>query len=171
MNISNGNFENNGSLARYFLGFQSQIPFEGKFSFNPCLIYSLKGWKFKSYVPPETGGEMNLHYLDLQIIGKYSIHKLVTLAAGVEIGTLIKTKRDPYVSIFDNFYKKNDLSLLIGFDYSIIKSVRIGFKYLHGLSYLTEYNITDINGNVTGKEKEGNLRIIQVGLYADLIRI
>ncbi len=171
INLSNGNFENNGALVRYALGLQSQIPLNNKFSLNPCLYYSVKGWKFKSFVPPEDGGEMNLQYIDLQILGKYSFYKKSSFLGGVELGRLIKTRRDPYVSLFNDFYEKSDISLVIGIDYSIVKTLRFAVKYLHGLSYLTKFNTTDINGNNTGVDKEGNFRVIQFIISVDLIKI
>ncbi len=171
INLSNGNLDNSEKLVRYAFGIHSQIPLKNKFSLNPCLYYSVKGWKFKSFVPPEDGGEMNLHYIDLQILGKYSFIKRSSLLGGVEIGRLIKSRRDPYISLFNDFYEKNDFSLVLGIDYSIFKSLRIGVKYLHGLSYLTKFNTTDINGNNTGVSKEGNLRVIQFAISADLIKI
>lgn len=174
LNISNANFEtDDGSLTHYYFGMQSQIPVKGKFSFNPSVIYSIKGWKFKSYSPAETGGEMNLHFIDIQLLGKYAISHRASLLGGVEIGRLIKTRRDPRLTlpVFDDFYEKNDLSLAVGIDYEIVRPVRLGIKYLHGVSYLTRYQLTDINGNSIGEGKDGNLRVIQLGISVDLITI
>jgi hypothetical protein len=59
---------------------------------------------------------------------------------------------------------------LAGISYKFLKSTRIDIRYLHGISYLFKGNITDINGNDLGEVKEGNFRVIQIGLSTDIIK-
>ncbi len=170
INISNVDFENADTYIGYYGGLRAQIPIEGHFSLVSNLIYSLKGWQFDSLSANEPGGMMHFHYLDLQLCGNYALTPSLSVDAGVEIGRLLQTRRDPYVGVFDDFYQKGDFSVLVGLHYKIWKSIGIDVKYLHGLNHLAKGDLTDINGNVTGEFKEGSFRVFQLGISADIIK-
>lgn len=169
VNISDVNFENAKTFTGYYGGLRAQIPIEGHFSLISNLLYSLKGWHFE-FEPNEPGGTMNLHYLDLQLAANYALNKSFSVDAGIEIGRLLKTKRDPDVSFFDDYYQKGDFSALVGLHYKIWKTIGIDVKYLHGLNHLAKGELTDINGNVSGEFKEGSFRVFQVGISTDIIK-
>lgn len=160
----------------YYGGLRAQVPIKGNFSLVSNLIYSLKGWQFEYATPSLPAdvyllGTMHLHYLDLQVSGQYAITKSLAVNAGVEVGRLLKTRRDPYIDLFDDLYQKGDFSLLMGLNYKIWKSIRLEARYLHGLSYLIKANVTDINGNDIGVVKGGNFGVFQFGISADLITL
>lgn len=169
MNISNVDIKNTDTYAGYYGGLRARIPIEGHFSLVSNLLYSLKGWHFE-FEPNEPGGTMNLHYLDLQLAANYALNKSFSIDAGIEIGRLLKTRREPHISLFDDYYQKGDFSVLIGLHYKIWKSIGLDVKYLHGLNHLAKGELTDINGNTTGEFKEGSFQVFQIGITADIIK-
>lgn len=170
VNFSKINLDETSSAVGYYAGLRSQIPIKGKFSLVSNLIYSLKNWQFEPFPPNEPAGTMNHHYLDLQVLGNYALNQSISIGAGIEAGTLLKTKREPDADLFEDIYEKGDFSILAGISYRILKSTRIDVSYLHGISYLFKGNLTDANGNDLGEFKEGNFRVIQIGLSTDIIK-
>lgn len=170
VNFSKINLDETNSAVGYYAGLRSQIPIKGKFSLVSNLIYSLKNWQFEPFPPNEPAGTMNHHYLDLQVLGNYALNQSISIGAGIEAGTLLKTKREPDADLFEDIYEKGDFSILAGISYRILKSTRIDVRYLHGISYLFKGNLTDANGNDLGEFKEGNFRVIQIGLSTDIIK-
>lgn len=157
-------------ILRYNTGVYSEFSINDKIKFEPILLYSVKGWHFNSYIPSESGGQMNMHYINLQLIGKYFISKKISILGGLELGYLIETKRNPYNQIFEDYYEKKDIGLIFGAAYQLSDLLSINLKYLHGLAYLRKSDIYDFNGNVTGVGKYGKNRVIQLGVAFSIIR-
>jgi hypothetical protein len=177
LNISKTSFDqfenNNEAYLGYYGGLRAHIPIKGNFALVSNLIYSRKGWDFDPFQPTgDPGGTMNMDYLDLQLSCQYAIIPSLAVDAGVEVGRLLKTRRDPHIEFFDDFYEKGDFSLLMGISYKIWKSIRVEARYLHGLSHLATGYATDGNGYpLNVKVKQGNFRVFQIGMSADIVKL
>lgn len=147
------------ALVRYNAGIKAPVQLN-KFYISPELKYSVEGWSFVEFNNPK--GRMNLHYLDLQLLAGYFLSEKISVEAGAEYGYLLKSRRDPYVRFLDGIYEKHHLGAILGVGYTLSEDLAINLRYIHGLSYLKEFDVTDMNGDTIGTDKSGLLRVLQL---------
>ncbi len=146
---------NNDYRFSYHAGIFTRVEFTDRFSISPELIFSGKGYQFDPIDAMSlSGGTLHLNYLNFLVIAGYSFNKL-SFELGPEFGFLLsaKSKLDTETidvsSIWDN---KMDLGIATGFSHQLIEKMRIGVRYIHGLSSVVEPPILlDQNGQSAGR--------------------
>lgn len=153
------------NILRYHAGIYVEIPLGNRFAIEPRLLYSLKGWHFKSFTASEDGGSMNLHYIDFQLLGKYLALKKTSCFVGFEVGRRMKTVRKPSLGnfLFADRYEKLNLGLILGMEYELIPRLNLNLKYIYGIRHLDEFTLTDFQGNEGEVIKDFYHRTIQLG--------
>lgn len=141
-------------LLRYNAGIKTSIPFD-KFYIASELKYSVEGWRTSL-------GKMKLHYIDIQLLAGHFIAEKLSFELGGEYGYLLKARRNPRITFFENYYEKHNVSAIIGIRHALSADININLRYIHGLSYLSQYEIIDMDGNVIRVDKDGLLRVLQL---------
>ena len=158
------------SKTGFHAGFFGQYLFHPKWSMNAELLYSQKGGQdpleqfmvvnLDEYV-------LQLHYLTLSLLPNYHFGP-IAFELGPEFGYKIKEElsgeliENPEIgeSVWD---KDFDFSIAGGVKYNF-RRLNIGLRYVYGFTYLSEFNITDIDGNTIGTEKIGRNTSFQVSI-------
>ncbi len=119
-----------------------------KFSLRLEPGYENKGSKFTSYGDDYT---VNMNYLSLPILLRYSPIQQLSLIAGPKFGyrTSISGSTNVSTTLLDVIYtNKLDLGIEGGIMYNFNKNLSLGLTYYQGLMPLVkDINFTDENGN------------------------
>lgn len=146
VNFSSINGDNTAeieSVTAFNFGLTSEIPISEKFSFQPELMYSGKGFSIGDEV-------VSLNYLDIPVMGKYYLSKGFSLEAGPKIGFLLSAKQES-LDVKDS-YNTVEFGMNLG----------VGYKLENGLNFSARYNfgLSDIN-NKDGFTDKNKIDVVQ----------
>ena len=133
-------------VTAFNFGIVSEIPISEKFSFQPELLYSGKGFSIGDDV-------VSLNYLDIPLMGKYYLTKGFSVEAGPQIGFLLSAKRES-LDVKES-YNTVDFGMNLGIGYKLQNGLNFGVRYNLGLSDFN--NIIDL----TNKNK---IDVVQVSI-------
>jgi len=134
------------------VGVVAEIVISEKFSFQPELLYSAQGAKFKVTGYEET---YKVDYLNLPLMAKFYVAEGFSLEAGPQIGFLLSAKvegeEDGTSISFDmkDYVKGIDFGVNLGFGYKLESGLNFGARYNLGFSDLNDSE--ELFG--TGKKK------------------
>jgi Outer membrane protein beta-barrel domain len=135
--------------AKYIVGVNggvtANIGLTDMLSFQPELLYSLKGYK---YDLTTTKGEVRQHYIDVPLLLRLDADGPF-FELGPQVGFLIKTVQTPENSTsFERTddYNKTDLGYVAGVGYQWSSGPSIGLRYNGGISKL--YKAGEQNRNM-----------------------
>jgi len=166
-------FENDKEYRTgYHIGIVSNINLSEKFTINPEMLYSQKGYKnvsrvvytYDAYGNPleydESKYDVRLNYIVVPVLFGYEVVNNLYLYTGPEFGYLFNTNA--------NFNNGFEFSLAGGTGYNIGRFT-IELRYIHGLSSLTtDAQYTDIYGNPIDDPKFQN-RLFQLSLGLNIL--
>lgn len=159
IDYTNGSLTTN-SKTGFFGGVNVNIPVTEKFSIEPGLYYSQKGYELKGelnikgaeFLSPNAKATLNSHYIDLPILAKGNFSGFQVFA-GPQISYLADADLKVTAGAMGfNFYKRTmdakdqlnefDASIIGGVGYQLSKGINITAMYDHGLMK------TDANKNM-----------------------
>jgi Outer membrane protein beta-barrel domain len=157
--ISGQSFSDSYDLS-YHLGGFAEIDFTKKWGIQPELLWSQSkstrttGFNsiYQNIVTPGADQQIQLDYILIPILLRYSVGKMLTLNAGPQFGILMNQNNNLLVNGQDAF-KKGDFSMVLGAQLNLT-TLRIYGRYNIGMN-----NINDIDS----KEKWTNQQI-QLGI-------
>ncbi|WP_237274668.1 porin family protein [Tenacibaculum ovolyticum] len=147
--IRSNNANNAKTVTAFNFGAMAEISITDKFSFQPELIFSGRGFSIGDDVTA-------LNYLSLPLIAKYYATERFSLEVGPQIGYLLSAEKES-TDIKSNF-KDVDFGVNMGIGYKLDSGLNFGARYNLGLS-----NINNID-NATDKIKSGVLQL-SVGYF------
>ena len=149
VNFSSVRGDNSSDLepvTAFNIGVVSEIPISEKFSFQPELLYSGKGFSIGDDV-------VSLNYFDIPLMGKYYFTKGLSIEAGPQIGFLLSAKQEN-LKVKES-YNAVDFGVNLGVGYKLENGINFGVRYNLGLS-----DINDID-DFTDKNK---INVVQVSI-------
>jgi hypothetical protein len=157
--ISGQSFSDSYDLS-YHLGGFAEIDFTKKWGIQPELLWSQSkstrttGFNsiYQNIITPGADQQIQLDYILIPILLRYSVGKMLTLNAGPQFGILMNQNNNLLVNGQDAF-KKGDFSMVLGAQLNLT-TLRIYGRYNIGMN-----NINDIDS----KEKWTNQQI-QLGI-------
>jgi len=102
----------------------------------------------------ETNYRYNLNYIHMPILFIYDINDKMYFSIGPELGYLINTKlksKETTIDLTSSYSNRFELSGLAGINYKVSDHLDVGLRYNHGISYQSQIEWTDIQGNNIGK--------------------
>ena len=155
LNIANLNGPGSGgtsSLIGLHIGGLASIEVSDLFHVQPELVFSTQGAK-------APGGTLDLDYLNIPVLAKYTIVKGLNIEAGPQFGFLLSAKAKDNAGNSANVsssFKSLDLSLALGASYDITKMIGVDVRYNAGLS--------DIS-NPSNSSNAVHNSVVQIGVY------
>lgn len=152
-----------GNRTAYYAGAQAAIRLIGKLIFQPEIILSAKGYKYK----PSLGEKytaIRMKYVNMPLLLGYNITKDTRILAGAELGYLLDaSKNSPYKKedITAAFPEKFDIGLAVGFSQNLGKRIGVEARYIYGLPGFHQVNNTGDRVN----ENDAAHRVFQAGLF------
>ena len=160
-NIGGDDIGDNKSRTGFHVGGVAEIAISENLSFQPELLYSSVGTKFK-YVESEGGfvgkyeNQYMLDYITLPLMGKYYVMEGLSLEFGPQVGFLLSAKNKYEGSVTgegvnESSSGKTDIKDSIkGIDFGL--NIGAGYKLPSGLNFAARYNlglsnVNDINNN------------------------
>ena len=149
MNVSGDFAPDTKAVPNLHIGVFVEVPINGKWAFQPELIYSMQGSKFDMlYVEGtdvyNTENTFKLNYLNIPLMFKYNENKLF-FEAGPQIGFLTSAKLKTSVEGFGSgnqdvkeLFKTIDLGLGFGIGYNFSEQVGANLRYNFGLTNIAE---------------------------------
>ncbi|GAB3315058.1 porin family protein [Hymenobacter humi] len=148
-NVSGDNTDNFKSLVGANAGVAANFGFSDLLSFQPELLYSMKGAKL------EEGGdkvESRLNYLDVPLLLKLNADGPF-FEAGPQVGFLVSQKTTYDIGGVTNSStstdgtRKVDLGYVLGVGYQLASGPSLGLRYNGGISDLSDPSTTEKNRN------------------------
>jgi hypothetical protein len=161
VNLSRGEFDlgKTNYAIRIHGGFFTDISLTSKFYIRPELLFSQKGWK----VPDDafnSNVSVTINYLNLPVVAGYKIFKGMSVLTGPELGLKLSSSRNPPIPVRLP-YKSFDFGWAFGCSYLFNERLGIDLRYIHGMRYLSEIELSHLN-NIFGTVKDGKNRLIQL---------
>jgi hypothetical protein len=133
-NLANVTGDAVGNSTRFGFngGFFADINLSEKLVFQPELLYSTQGAKYKG----EDGYNANIDYLNVPLMLKYYVTEKFNIEAGPQVGFLLSAKSkdsEGSYSIKDET-KSTDFGLNFGLGYDFTKNIFVNGRYNLGLS-------------------------------------
>ena len=125
LSMSSTSEEGASSLLAFHLGGFAKFKISDKFAVQPELLYSAQGAKF-------TGGDLNLNYINIQVMAKYYVADAFSIEAGPQIGFLMSAKSDG--TDYKEFCNSTDFGLNLGAGYNLNETMSLGLRYNMGFS-------------------------------------
>ncbi len=151
----------------YHFGLYGTLDINEKFSINPELVFSNKGYKFDENpmaINPSGGGNLNLNYINLPFMFGFKPTKKLKLLLGPEFGYLISAKskfKSETINVNHIWDKKFDFAAALGVSYSIADNTDVSLKYIHGFAPLFDVRFRDEMGNETNEYAKPQNRTFQ----------
>jgi hypothetical protein len=155
LNIATLNGSGSGglsSLVGVHFGGLASIKVSDLFHVQPELVFSTQGAK-------GAGGKLNLDYLNIPVLAKYTITDGLDIEAGPQFGFLLSAKAKDNAGNSTNVsssIKSVDIALAVGASYDITKMIGVDVRYNIGL--------TDIN-NPSNSNNTLHNAVVQIGVY------
>jgi hypothetical protein len=145
--ISGQTFKDGYDLS-YHLGGFAEIDFTKKWGIQPELLWSQSKTTrasglnniYQPILTPSANQQIQLDYILIPILMRYSVGKMLTLNAGPQFGILLNQNNNLLVN-GRNAFKNGDFSMVLGAQINL-KTLRIYGRYNIGLN-----NINDIDSN------------------------
>lgn len=136
LNISDASGEDaEGGKAKagFHIGALAELPIAGKFSVQPELVFSMQGAK-------DDDVKMNLNYLNLPILAKYTFIKGLSVQSGPQVGFLLsaKAKADGGKHDMKEYFKKVDVSWVFAASYVTPIKLGVDLRYNAGLTKMAK---------------------------------
>lgn len=151
-------------LGWYAGGFAT-ISLNKKLFLQPELLYSAKGYRYIGNLNETKKTVLRLNYITLPVLLGYKIHNNISLFLGPEFAYLLSAQNilsnNEKFNVSNNYPVKFDLSLNVGLNYKISKSLGFEIRYSNG--FKTMY-FADARGNRIGETLGGN-RVLQIGSF------
>jgi len=144
--ITGDNAKEFDPVTAFSIGVVAETKISEKFSFQPELLFSGKGYGIEDDVRA-------LNYLSLPLMGKYYLTKGLSVEAGPQFEYLLTAKQES-TDIKDAF-NKVDVGAAIGLGYKFDSGLNFGARFTKGLS--------DIN-NIDGLTDSNKLDVFQVSI-------
>lgn len=108
------------------------MKFGEKWGLQLELYYIMKGSRKVSKNSPWSTYKLNMHYVEMPLLVKWSFYKKFSIMAGPSLGILIKaTEKDAY-GVVNNFDRPEfnllDFGGIGGIEYAIIPQFKVGFR-------------------------------------------
>lgn len=133
-----GNFK---TKIGFHVGILAEFKFNGRFSIQPELLYSLQGAKQSRSTPLQTiDTKLNLSYITLPILAKYYFTQNFSVHFGPQISALLsaKLKRDDFEKDATDQYSSFDTGLAFGAGYKLKNGIFFNARYYIGLAELPD---------------------------------
>jgi opacity protein-like surface antigen len=171
LNLSNlryNGFDGNTPLLNYNAGFFTQFPLNKQLFIKSSLLYSVKG--FNSIYIPQGTVPTRLSYISLPLLVGFNANKRLSFLLGPEINLLLNatTKISGTKITRTDKFEKFDYGLMIGTSFNFNPKFGIDLRYSYGFSKLEKFFYYDMNGNITGFEKSGRNRVLQLSFLYNL---
>lgn len=156
-NVGGDDLGDNKARTGFHLGGVAEIAFSENMSFQPELLYSSVGYKYKGTELGEGGtykydDQYILDYITLPLMGKYYVMEGLSLEFGPQVGFLISAKNKYDYTIsgegvnisesgkddVKDFVKGLDFGLNIGAGYKLPSGLNFAARYSLGLSNLND---------------------------------
>lgn len=128
-----------GSRVSFHIGGVAQIPISEKLSVQPELLYSSQGSNWSS----GTLDNIKLDYVNLPLLGKYTVLKGLSAEAGPLVGYLISSN-----TANDDDFKNLDVAIALGASYKLGDNLFFSLRYNKGIVNIngdSESNIRNVN--------------------------
>jgi hypothetical protein len=152
MAVTNG-YLSTGTRTGFYAGGFAEIPVGNKFSIEPGLYYSQKGYEVKGelsidkidFLGASATATLQSHYIDMPVLVKAEVARGLKIYAGPQLSYLVKNNLNLRAGAlgFDvlntnmdvtNQFKTVDVSLVGGVGYKFDNGLSIEAGYDHGLS-------------------------------------
>jgi hypothetical protein len=151
----------------FYAGAQVVVPVAGKLVFQPELLFSAKGYKYRPSAG-EKSTAIRMNYVNLPLLVGYNLTKDTKVLLGAELGYFLDAaKRTPYKkeSITDSFPEKFDVGIAAGISQKLGNRLGLEVRYIYGLP---GFHQVDKAGVRVG-EKDAANRVFQAGLFYRII--
>jgi hypothetical protein len=139
------------TLVGFHGGGLVSLPISSDFSVQPEVLYSMQGAK-----DPSAGGQINLSYINVPVLAKYTIFQGFSVEAGPQAGFLLSAKAEAggFSADIKSQMQSFDFSAVLGASY--ITSANVGFdaRYNLGITSVAKDNSSKLYNSV-----------IQLGVY------
>ena len=142
----------------YNIGLALDIKLSNKWSIEPMLGYSKKGWNELNNFEEEN--IRNLHYLSTQLVIKYHLLDEYKFIGGPEISYLMTANSGLNNQAPIANYNPLDISFFFGHEITFWEIITVYAKYNFGLNSVSEEMINDNNGAFLGTVNIKNVAII-----------
>lgn len=155
VNVSNFNGYMNEDLepfTSFHLGGYASISISERLQFQPELLFSVQGAKYKGY-----DEKYRLNYFNIPLLLKFYPVEGLHLQAGpqLSIGTSAKELEDDGdIDDIDEDFEDTDFGLVFGAGYELASGLNFGARYNLGLSNIYTYS--------DGGDEDMNNRVIQI---------
>jgi len=125
-------------LTSFHVGGVAEIMFSDKFSFQPELLYSEKGFSVDDI-------DYKLNYISLPLMAKYYVAEGFSIEAGPQVGFLMSAKAtdgDDDVDI-DDVISSVDFGVGVGVGYKLDSGLNFAARYNLGLSNINDFEGSD----------------------------
>lgn len=158
MSATNG-YLTTGSRTGFYAGGFAEIPLIGKFSVQPGLYYSQKGYQVKGelaidkidFLGASASATLQSHYIDMPVLVKAEVARGFKLFAGPQLSYLVKNNLNLRAGAlgFDVLnrnmdvtkqFKTVDVALVGGASYTFDNGLSVEAGYDHGLSRIDKNN-------------------------------
>jgi hypothetical protein len=146
----------------WYGGLTSQISFNKKWSIQPEIIYSSKGYSYVDLYDDKRSS-MRLNYLNVPILVGYKVFNKAKILGGAEVGYLLAARNiigSNNLYATSSFPVRFDIGLVFGLQFDFNNLISAEARYIHGLN--TFYQ-TDVAG-VRKSENWAANRVFQFGL-------
>ncbi len=153
----------------WYAGGKAEIAIYKKYFFQPELLLSSKGYRYKDLSDGKTVS-MRLNYINAPILFGYEIDSKTNVVVGTELGYLAKAIShsniisDRNSDAINSFPHRFDIGLAIGIAYNITKDIGAEVRYNYGLNGFYQ---TDVLGTRRSKYTAAN-RVFQLGIYYNI---
>ena len=154
--------------AALHIGITSRFNLANKFSLNPEILYSKKGYKQES-----ESVVIHYNYVNLPLLVGYNLGEKFTLQTGPEFGYLISAKMDSdgeqidlieLYEAFDIDVKRLELGLTIASSYKLTDNLSIAVRYVHGISSVLKSGLPNTAGFYPNRKLSNLNRTFQFSL-------
>lgn len=122
------------SILRFNGGLYCNYKFLDKVAIQPELLFSGKG---SDWNDPDYDVKDLLTYIDIPVLIKYQVIKLLGVHAGPQFGYLLsavqKNNENGETENIDDYYKKPDLGLVLGIEANLPYRINVTARYVLGL--------------------------------------
>lgn len=150
-------FASMDTRTSFNVGVVAEFEISDEFYFQPELLYSGQGAKYKFDEPSVNylmEGTLKLDYLNIPLMAKYYLAEGFSLEAGPQIGFLLSAKddweenddgvKDSGEDDIKEDFKSVDFSLNVGLGYKLESGLNFGARYNFGLSNINDTEEVDI---------------------------
>ncbi len=151
------------ALSGFHAGLESRVELSKRFALLSGLQYARKGYATTLARPSGLFDDVDyvLHYINVPIAGNFRIWKGLSLQMGLEAEYLLDSRGKTATETFDaegfvDQYNDFDLGVLGGLEYQFGKNFFVGVRHTIGITPLSNWELTDNDGQNLGTAKVYN---------------